>query len=109
VLEQARGLGGRAVERATARLQETYEELGRRGVADRVQIDLGLLRDLGYYSGAILEVYDPALGYVLGGGGRYDGLLKRFGLDLPAAGFALYLERVHLAQMEESRQGGEER
>jgi ATP phosphoribosyltransferase regulatory subunit len=106
VLEQARGLGGATVERATARLQETYEELERRGVADRVQIDLGLLRDLGYYSGAILEVYDPALGHVLGGGGRYDGLLKRFGLDLPAAGFALYLERVHIAQMEESKRGG---
>ena len=109
VLEQARGLGGAAVERATARLLETYEELERRGVADRVQIDLGLLHDLGYYSGAILEVYDPALGYVLGGGGRYDGLLKRFGVDQPAAGFALYLERVRLAQIEEERRGGEGR
>lgn len=106
VLEQARGLGGSALERATARLSETYEELDRRGATDRVQIDLGLLRDLGYYSGAILEVYDPALGYVLGGGGSYDGLMKRFGLDLSAAGFALYLERVHTAQMEESRRGG---
>ncbi|MBW8060490.1 MAG: ATP phosphoribosyltransferase regulatory subunit [Solirubrobacterales bacterium] len=101
VLEQARALGGAAVERATARLGETFEALQARGAADRVQIDLGLLRHLGYYSGAILEVYDPALGYVLGGGGRYDGLLKRFGVDLPAAGFALYLERVHVAQMEE--------
>jgi ATP phosphoribosyltransferase regulatory subunit len=109
VLEQARGLGGAAVERATARLLETYEELQRRGVADRVQIDLGLLHDLGYYSGAILEVYDPALGYVLGGGGRYDGLLKRFGVDQPAAGFALYLERVRLAQVEEERRGEEGR
>jgi ATP phosphoribosyltransferase regulatory subunit len=108
-LERARGLGGAAVERATARLQETYEEMERRGVAERVQIDLGLLRDLNYYSGAILEVYDPALGYVLGGGGRYDGLMKRFGLDLPAAGFALYLERVRLAQLEEERHGGEQR
>jgi ATP phosphoribosyltransferase regulatory subunit len=106
VLDEARALGGAAVERATARLDETLEALERRGAADRVQIDLGLLRDLGYYSGAILEVYDPALGHVLGGGGRYDGLLKRFGVDLPAAGFALYLERVHVAQMEESRRGG---
>ncbi len=105
VLEEARGLGGEAVQRATAQLQATYEGLAERGAADRVQIDLGLLRDLGYYSGAILEVYDPALGHVLGGGGRYDGLMKRFGLDLPAAGFALYLERVHVAQMEESRRG----
>jgi ATP phosphoribosyltransferase regulatory subunit len=107
VLDQARAIGGGAVERATARLGETFEALQARGVSDRVRIDLGLLRDLGYYSGAILEVYDPALGHVLGGGGRYDGLLKRFGLDLPAAGFALYLERVHVAQMEEeSRRGG---
>ncbi len=103
VLEQARGLGGEAVERATTSLSRSYEELQRRGAADRVQIDLGLLRDLGYYSGAILEVYDPALGYVLGGGGRYDGLMKRFGLDLSAAGFALYLDRVHTAQLEEAR------
>jgi ATP phosphoribosyltransferase regulatory subunit len=106
VLDEARALGGAAVERATARLGETYAALEARGVADRVQIDLGLLRDLGYYSGAILEVYDPALGHVLGGGGRYDGLLKRFGVDLPAAGFALYLERVHVAQMEEEPSAG---
>jgi ATP phosphoribosyltransferase regulatory subunit len=101
VLEQARGLGGEAIGRAIARLGETFEELERRGAADRVQIDLGLLRDLGYYSGAILEVYDPAVGYVLGGGGRYDGLMKRFGLDLSAAGFGLYLQRVHAAQLQE--------
>jgi ATP phosphoribosyltransferase regulatory subunit len=106
VLERARELGGAAVERATARIGETHAALERRGAADRVQIDLGLLRDLGYYSGAILEVYDPALGYVIGGGGRYDGLLGRFGLECPAAGFALYLERVHVAQMEEERRGG---
>jgi ATP phosphoribosyltransferase regulatory subunit len=105
-LEEARELGGEAVARATARLGETLEALEARGVADRVQVDLGLLRDLGYYSGAILEVYDPALGHVLGGGGRYDGLLKRFGVDLPAAGFALYLERVHVAQMEEESRRG---
>jgi ATP phosphoribosyltransferase regulatory subunit len=106
VLDRARELGGEAVERATARIGETYEALEARGAASRVQIDLGLLRDLGYYSGAILEVYDPALGHVLGGGGRYDGLLKRFGVDLPAAGFALYLERVHIAQIEEEETGG---
>jgi ATP phosphoribosyltransferase regulatory subunit len=101
VLDRARALGGDAVERTMTRLQETYESLVERGTADRVQIDLGLLRDLGYYSGAIFEVYDPALGHVLGGGGRYDGFLAGFGVDLPAAGFSLYLERVHVAQMEE--------
>ena len=103
VLDQATALGGDAVERATGRLRATYDELDARGVADRVRLDLGLLRDLGYYTGAILEVYDPALGHILGGGGRYDSLLGRFGRDLPAAGFSLYLERVHVAQAEEER------
>jgi ATP phosphoribosyltransferase regulatory subunit len=103
VLDQARELGGGAVERAAQRLQATYDGLVERGVADRVQLDLSLLRDLGYYTGAILEVYDPALGHILGGGGRYDDLAGRFGAAMPAAGFSLYVERVHLAQMEEER------
>ena len=107
VLDRARELGGRAVERATQRLASTYEALAARGVAERVSLDLGLLRDLGYYTGAILEVYDPALGHMLGGGGRYDELMGRFGRPLPAAGFALYLERVHIAQAEEERLGAE--
>jgi ATP phosphoribosyltransferase regulatory subunit len=103
VLEEARELGGAAVERATQRLAATYEAASDRGVATRINLDLGLLRDLGYYTGAILEVYDPALGHILGGGGRYDELMGRFGRPLPAAGFALYLERVHIAQAEEER------
>ena len=103
VLDAARELGGEAVERATARLAATFEALRARGVADRVSLDLGLLRDLGYYTGAIVEVYDPAVGHVLGGGGRYDKLMGRFGRPLPAAGFALFLERLHIAQAEEER------
>jgi ATP phosphoribosyltransferase regulatory subunit len=103
VLEQARELGGTAVERAAQRLQQTYDLLVEKGVAGRVQLDLSLLRDLGYYTGAIVEIYDPALGHILGGGGRYDDLVGRFGRAMPAAGFGLYLERLHLAQMEEER------
>jgi ATP phosphoribosyltransferase regulatory subunit HisZ len=107
VLDRARELGGEAVERASQRLAATFGALRERGVADRVNLDLGLLRDLGYYTGAIMEVYDPAVGHILGGGGRYDELMGRFGRPLPAAGFALYVERVHIAQAEEERVGGE--
>lgn len=71
-------------------------------VADRVIFDLGLLRDRGYYTGAVFEVYAPGLGMTLGGGGRYDDLLGSFGRDLPAAGFALGVDRVHLALAAES-------
>jgi len=72
-------------------------------VAQRVIFDLGLLRSLGYYTGAIFEVYDPALGVPLGGGGRYDDLLGRFGRPLPAVGWALTVERLHIALMGEER------
>ena len=58
---------------------------------------------LAYYTGAVFEVYDAALGAPLGGGGRYDDLLGRFGRDLPAAGWALNVERLHIALVGERR------
>jgi ATP phosphoribosyltransferase regulatory subunit len=75
-------------------------------VAERVIFDLGLVRSLGYYTGAVFEVYDPALGAPLGGGGRYDELLGRFGRSLPAVGFALGIDRLHIALAGEERAGG---
>ena len=73
------------------------------GVADRVIFDLGLIRSLGYYTGAVFEVYDSALGAPIGGGGRYDDLLGRFGRELPACGWALNVERLHIARVGEGR------
>ena len=72
-------------------------------VADRCIFDLGLARGLGYYTGAVFDVYDPALGEPLGGGGRYDDLLGRFGRDLPAVGFAIGVDRLHAALAGEER------
>jgi ATP phosphoribosyltransferase regulatory subunit len=72
-------------------------------VAARVIFDLGLVRSPGYYSGAVFEVYDPAVGMPIGGGGRYDHLLGQFGRDLPAVGFALEVEKLHLALAVEER------
>ena len=70
-------------------------------VKQRVIFDLGLVRTLGYYTGAVFEVYDAAFGSPLGGGGRYDDLLGRFGRELPACGWALDVERVHAARLQE--------
>jgi ATP phosphoribosyltransferase regulatory subunit len=72
-------------------------------VAERVIFDLGLTRSLGYYTGAVFEVYDAALGTPIGGGGRYDDLLGRFGRELPACGWALDVERLHAARVGEGR------
>jgi len=75
-------------------------------VAERVIFDLGLVRNIGYYTGAVFEVYDPALGAPIGGGGRYDDLLGRFGRPLPAVGFALFVDSVHQALAGEERGTG---
>jgi ATP phosphoribosyltransferase regulatory subunit len=89
---------------ALARLRALYAALEARGVADRVILDLGLVRDLGYYTGAVFELYDPAVGFALGGGGRYDDLIGRFGAPRPACGIALDVQRVHIAQAAEERE-----
>ena len=98
-----RGGDGPAAE-ALGRLRTLYAALEARGVADRVILDLGLVRDLGYYTGAIFELYDPAVGFALGGGGRYDDLIGRFGEPRPACGIALDVQRVHVAQAAEEGQ-----
>jgi len=107
VIERAIEAGGEDVRAPISRLADVASGLAQRGLSDRVIFDLGLVRDLGYYTGAIFEVYDPALGHVIGGGGRYDDLLGRFGRRLPACGFALYVERLHVAQAEEERRDAE--
>jgi ATP phosphoribosyltransferase regulatory subunit len=81
-------------------------ELLEPAVAERVIFDLGLIRNIGYYTGAVFDVYDPALGAPIGGGGRYDELLGRFGRSLPAVGFALGVDRLHIALAGEERGTG---
>ena len=93
-----------AVEAVTG-MRRVYELL-EPGVAERVIFDLGLVRNIGYYTGAVFDVYDPALGAPIGGGGRYDELLGRFGRSLPAVGFALDVDRLHMALAGEERGTG---
>lgn len=60
-----------------------------------LRFDPLLVRGMGYYTGPIFEVAHPDLGYSLGGGGRYDGMIGRFlGSDVPATGFSLGFERL---------------
>jgi ATP phosphoribosyltransferase regulatory subunit len=109
VFERARDHDSAAVNRAVERLEGINDALCARPRGHRVQFDFGLMRNLDYYNGAIIEVYDPGVGYIIGGGGRYDGLMRRFGLGHSAAGFALFLERVEVAQVEERHRRGDER
>ncbi len=91
-----------ALHTALAGMREVQHAPGP-AVAERIIFDLGLVRSIGYYTGAVFQVYDPAYGVPLGSGGRYDELLGSFGRPLPAVGFALNVERLHIALTGEER------
>ena len=93
------------LQRAATGMQSVHQ-LVAPNVAERLIFDLGLVRSLGYYTGAVFQVYDPAHGVPIGGGGRYDELLGAFGRPLPAVGFALGVERLHIALTGEERGRG---
>jgi len=51
--------------------------------------DIGLVKNLDYYTGLVFEVYVPNVANPIISGGRYDDLSKRFNKSFPAIGFAL--------------------
>lgn len=61
-----------------------------------VRIDPLCIRGLGYYTSSVYELSHPKWGTSLGGGGRYDSMLSRFGVDLPACGVSIGFERILL-------------
>ena len=75
----------------TGALGELLENLRARGLDQYVQLDLGIVRGLAYYTGVVFEIFDSNGKFrAVAGGGRYDNLCKLIGgVDLPAIGFAM--------------------
>ena len=95
VLEEAEGFAaGEESEAALANLRRILRHLEAHGALEAVILDLGLIGRHDYYTGAVFEAYAAGLGFTVANGGRYDNLLKRFGREMPATGFAIYLERL---------------
>jgi histidyl-tRNA synthetase len=72
-------------------LRRTLEALRSMGFGDYLDLDLGIVRGLAYYTGTVFELFD-AKGELRAvcGGGRYDNLLESLGgVDLPALGFGM--------------------
>lgn len=83
-----------AVARVVQEVRRLSADLEALGFADRVGIDLAEVGGFEYYTGVRYRVYADGVGFPLGGGGRYDRLLARFGEDRPAVGFSFGLDRV---------------
>lgn len=85
---------------------------------DRIVLDPGVVRGLGYYTG---PVYEAELTFEIldekgrkrqfgsvAGGGRYDGLVKRFtGQDVPATGVSIGVDRLLAALRAKGRVSGD--
>jgi ATP phosphoribosyltransferase regulatory subunit len=91
----ASGLRGDRPMRALHELAQLWDLLDAHAITDRVHLDLGAVRDFDYYTGPTFEVFSEDSGFPLGSGGRYDTLLARFGVPLPATGFVLHVDRCH--------------
>ena len=78
-------------EKAVDELSRLFELLDVMGVASFCVFDIGVVRGLAYYTGVVYEIYDKASQLrAIGGGGRYDDLLKQFGGPaIPATGFGI--------------------
>ena len=64
------------------------------GERAHIVYDLGEVRGLDYYTGIHFELYIAGAGRAAGAGGRYDGLMAKFGRPLPAVGVALDLDTI---------------
>lgn len=77
---------------------------------DRIVFDPSVVRGLDYYTGPVFEIELTFMGATegendglarfgsVGGGGRYDGLVKRFkGIEVPATGISIGVSRIAAA------------
>jgi ATP phosphoribosyltransferase regulatory subunit len=90
VIAQARTLTPiDAAQQALDRLEVVFDRLEAYQLGDVVLVDLGEVRGMDYYTGLVFRGYALGIGNALCSGGRYNGLIGRFGPDLPAIGFGI--------------------
>jgi len=90
------------INEAIDKIAVLFDWLNRMGVVDYCKFDPGIVRGLAYYTDIVYEIYDKRGELrAIGGGGRYDNLLKQFGQSygkasaltsgpaIPATGFGI--------------------
>jgi ATP phosphoribosyltransferase len=106
VLERAQAQLPDVARPALARLSAVVAELG--SDADRVVIDLAEVRPRAYYSGIVFDLFAPGFPSAIGGGGRYDGLVARYGHSRPAVGASLSIEAIATGLLTQRADGEKE-
>lgn len=94
---------------ALENIREVVAILALHGVQDCLTIDLGETRGLDYHTGLTFEGFVAGLGDALFSGGRYDGLIGRYGYASPATGFTCNLLSLLQALELQGQSGMEQR
>ncbi|MDR3207222.1 MAG: ATP phosphoribosyltransferase regulatory subunit [Oscillospiraceae bacterium] len=94
VFREAGLLGVPEADAALNDLKETYAALENAGFGGRIQIDLGLVHQMDYYTGVVFRGYAAGVGRAVLTGGRYDNLMGALGRSAPATGFAVDLDAL---------------
>jgi ATP phosphoribosyltransferase regulatory subunit len=68
--------------------------IARNGLSEAITYDLSFISHMTYYTGLVFEFYGAGSGFPLGNGGRYDGLMQQFGMQVGATGFGLRIDRL---------------
>lgn len=84
-------IGGEKLNARLADWRKLLAGLDAMGLARFIEVDLGVVRGLAYYTGFVFEAFDRKGELrALAGGGRYDDLVQKLGGPaLPAVGFAI--------------------
>ncbi len=82
---------------AIERLEKVYRALSYSGYDQYISFDFSLLSRYEYYSGIVFRGYTYGTGDAVVKGGRYNNLLKHYGKNAPAIGFAFYIDDLMMA------------
>lgn len=98
MLEQAKTLVTNPVsKKAIERLEKVYKALSYSGYEQYISFDFSQLSRYEYYTGIVFRGYTYGTGDAVVKGGRYNNLLKQYGKDAPAIGFAFYIDDLMMA------------
>jgi ATP phosphoribosyltransferase regulatory subunit len=79
---------------ALLNLKDIHLALKDYGFEKYVTFDLAMAGNMDYYTGIIFKGYTSGMGFSIVDGGRYDGLLARFGASHPSVGFIIKVHNV---------------
>jgi len=79
---------------ALRELEQLFDYLMQYGVEKDINLDFSIVNDLSYYSGILFQGFIDGIPAKILSGGRYDKLLRKFGKQAGAIGFAVYLDML---------------